>query len=185
MAIAKKLLLFPAALFMVLVGSAELTAQGGEEDEEDEGGLTCMWCKEGVGWFGETTHGFLLGGDLCGWVGSGEGNQCARCGGTSTCHHVYWTGECHIACGPEGDAMAALTEIQQALAGDDATVVASVLLRERSGVHIEFIPEGGRIDLMLPCDLTQTFRTIPVVPALREALEDHLQAHAGRATPEP
>lgn len=170
MAITRRLYLFVATLFMFWVGAAPVEAQ----DVEAVGDVVCGWCREN-----NIGHGFDAFGEGCG--GSGMGAQCSRCGGTSTCHYVYWPGACHILCGPDGDAQAALTEIREALASDDVTAVASALLRERAGVSVEFLPEGGRIDLLLPCDLTRPFSTIPVLPALRVALQAELQRYAGRA----
>ena len=54
-------------------------------------------------------------------------------------------------------------------------VVASALTKEWPGVVVEFIPEGGRIDLLLPCEPNEPFHTIPVVPELRKALVEELQ----------
>ncbi len=48
--------------------------------------------------------------------------------------------------------MAVLTEVRKALENEDITVVASALLRDRVGVSVDFIPDRGRIDLLLPCD---------------------------------
>ena len=173
MAIPRRMYLFMAALFLSLAASAPVEGQ--------DQGLTCAWCWESGGdWHpggGPLVHHFIANGELCGWEGSGHGDQmsCARCGRTSTCHGYDDPGPCHIACGPEGDAMAALTEIREALDSDDVAVVASALLRDRVGVSVEFIPKSGRIDLLLPCDPYRPYHTIPVVPEVREALMGELQ----------
>lgn len=133
-------------------------------------------------------HGFTLNGRGCGVEESMPDHptpsQCVRCGGTSECHYRRKVGPCHIPCGPDGDeAVAAVTEIQEAMDTEDVAVVASALVKERSGVSVEFIPEGGRIDLIVPCHPSMPFRTIPVVPKVREALVAELQAYApGRST---
>ena len=162
-----------SALALLLVGILPVEAQS----QEGAGGeVVCWWCWE-VG--GE--HLFAHGGLGC--VGGIDGTDeeqmhCSRCGRSSECHTDYQLGPCHIACGPTGDAMAALTEIQQALDGDDMTVVATALTRTRAGVSVEFLPDGGRINLILPCDRSKVFRTIPVVPGARTRLEEALGANS-------
>lgn len=176
MAIARRWYLFVAALFVFLAEGAPVEAQGG---------LTCGWCvlayedpnpvEPGL----TEGHRFLAeGGDQCGWEGHDYSGWlwCSRCGNTSECHEgMQSPGYCHIICGPAGDAVAALTEIEQALEDDDIGVVASALLRERNGVSVEFMPAAGRIDLVLPCDPTRAFRTIPVLPEARRNLEYELR----------
>ena len=81
----------------------------------------------------------------------------------------------HEACDDGAGVLAALTELRDALEGDDITEAASALLKERQGVSAEFIPDGGRIDLILACDPNKPFRTIPVLPDVRRALEGELQ----------
>ena len=172
MTIARKTYLFVAALFVFLVATPPVMAQ-----DDDEGDVVCWWCFEVQG-----DHMFVHGGEGCvsGINGTDHENMhCSRCGGTSECHvDRHDPGSCHIACGPAGDAMAALTEIQEALEGDDMTVVASALFRQRTGVYVEFLPEEGRIDLVLPCDPTKAFRTLPVLPEARAKLEVQLRAHS-------
>ena len=176
MEIARKTYLFVAALFVFLVGGLpnELDAQGG--------GLTCGWCimrqdvvvGPGIIIVFPVKHRFTGGGNECGWDGHDEpGAMCSRCGGTSFCHTEFRWGECHIACGPAGgDVAAALTEVEDALESGDATAVASALLAPRSGLAFEFIPESGRIDLFLACDLNRPFRAIPVLPEARDRLTE-------------
>ncbi|MDE0235483.1 MAG: hypothetical protein OXU69_03280 [Gemmatimonadota bacterium] len=163
---------FVVVLAMFMASSIRANAQ-------ETGDVTCAWCKEAAIWT-DQDHAFPLGGHLCGWSGSGEGNICSRCGGSSSCHIIYVPGPCHILCGPDGDATAALTGIQEALDADDMVALASALLLERTGVDVEFIPEGGRIDLLLPCDLTRPFHSIPVSPAVRGPLEMELSAYLAR-----
>ena len=172
MEIARKTYLFVAALMVFLVGGLpnDVEAQGG--------GLTCGWCIQ-ERW--EVTigpiiilfpweHKFPGGGDECGWPGH-AGAMCSRCGGTSFCHRDFWTGSCHIACGPAGgDVAAALTEVEDALESGDVTAVAEALLEPGTGLAFEFIPESGRIDLFLACDPDRPFRTIPVLPEARDRL---------------
>ena len=176
MEIARKTYLFVAALFVFLVGSLpnEVEAQGG--------GLTCGWCimerdvLVGPGIIipiGPWEHAFPGGGNACGWEGHDEpGAMCSRCGGEdSHCHTDFWTGACHILCGPAGgDVAAALTEVEGALGSGDVTAVASALLDPGTGFSFEFIPEAGRIDLFLVCDPDLAFRTIPVLPEARDRL---------------
>ena len=118
MMIVRKAYLFMAALFVFLLAPVTAEAQGG--------GLTCGWCLEipvelGGQQIG-ALHGFPYEGGERGWEGSGMGDKCARCGGeNSSCHFPPEWGACHKACGPAGDAEAALTEIQEALEGDNIT----------------------------------------------------------------
>ena len=111
--------------------------------------------------------------------GSGRGTTCVVCidGGTEDegCHYALMDGGSRDACDDGVLALAVLTELRDALEGDDITMVASALMRERPGVSAEFIPEGGRIDLILACDPNKPFWTIPVLPELRRALEGELQ----------
>ena len=53
-------------------------------------------------------------------------------------------------------------------------VVASALMRERTGFSLEFIPEAGRIDVVMDCNATRAFQTIPVLPQARRSLEYEL-----------
>lgn len=169
MTIAMKTCLGMTALLLFLVPSESAEAQS-------LGEVVCWWCTEEDG-----MHAFTLNGQGCGSEGEYPDNpvpsQCVRCGGTSECHYRRKVGPCHIPCGPDGDeAVVAVTEIQEAMETEDVAVVASALMKERSGVSVEFIPEGGRIDLVLPCRPSMPFRTIPVVPELREALVAELHA---------
>ena len=176
MTIAMKTCLGMAALLLFLVPSEPAEAQFLGEP-------VCWWCIEEGG-----MHSFTLNGRGCGSEGEYPDHpapsQCVRCGGTSECHYRRKAGPCHIACGPDGDeAVVAVTEIQEAMETEDVAVVASALMKERSGVSVEFIPEGGRIDLVLPCHPSMPFRTIPVVPEFREALVAELNADPrGRST---
>lgn len=162
MAIARRMYVFVTVPFLLLAGSGSVEGQSGD--------VTCWWCLE-VGEGEEVRHGFSLGGELCGLEGKLNGHagstQCARCGWKSECHYEFLEGPCHRACGPAGDAVAALTEIQQALETGDIALVASALFKKRTGVSVEFIPKGGRIDLLLPCDPDKPYQTIPIPPEER------------------
>ncbi len=176
MTIAMKTCLGMTALLLFLVPSESAEAQF-------LGEVVCWWCIEEDG-----MHGFNLNGRGCSSEGEYPDNptpsQCVRCGKTSECHTDRRPGSCHIPCGPDGDdAVVAVTEIQEAMETEDVAVVASALMKERTGVSVEFIPEGGRIDLVLPCHPSMPFRTIPVVPEFREALVAELSAYRrGRPT---
>ncbi len=178
MRIARKTYLVVAALFVALVATAPLNAQGDEGDEEGE--VVCWWCME----LNDGSHTFGYGEQGCNsdLVGPDDDNvYCSRCGRTSDCHPGrYDPGPCHIACGPAGEAetMAALTEIQEALDGDDVEAVALALGSQRVGVSVEFIPAAGRIDLVRRCDPTRAVRTIPVFPEMRAELEAELRTAA-------
>lgn len=179
MAIAGKMYPFVAVLFVFLMASmpVEVAAQGG--------GLTCGWCTmdgdlvdSGPGWaeYENVKHAFPGGGNECGWEGRNDesitgGPVCARCGGTSTCHSDEQDGMCHIACGPLGDLFAAVTELEDALDGGDITAVASALRQPRTGLFFEFIPEGGRIDVVLTCDPGRAYTAIPLLPEARGRLQ--------------
>ena len=189
MTISRKTYLFVAALFVFLMASAPT-----EVEAQDGGGLTCGWCVHGVhnlvevpgGYEGDLKHVFPYGGNGCGWQGHDIPHvECSRCGGTSDCHTRWRDGFCHIPCGPEGDAVVALSEIEAGLDDDDMAVVASALRMAREGVVVEFIPEGGRIDIVLPCNPTRVYHTIPVPPDVRTRLLVELGSAAGarNATP--
>lgn len=177
MTIARSTYLFVAVLLVFL---AAWSPTGLRAQDGYGGGLTCGWCvqdpTEMIGLPGviiilEWEHAFLEGGNECGWEGHDHpGAQCSRCGRTSECHTDPEWGDCHIPCGPDGDAVAALVEVEGALSNGDVTAVASALLAPRTGFSFEFRPEAGRIDLVLACDKNRVFRTIPVLPAARERL---------------
>ena len=165
------------ALALALAGSMLLPTQS---EAQVGGGLTCGWRIErrdviqipGVIIIFPLKHRFPGGGNECGWDGHDDfGATCSRCGGDSFCHRDFWWGSCHIACGPAGgDVAAALTEVEDALESGDVTAVASALLDPSPGFSFEFTPEAGRIELFLPCDPDQAFRTIPVLPDVRDRL---------------
>ena len=175
----KRLSPLVAALLVSLAASTPVEAQG----------VTCGWCSHGTIDVtypdGSTSscqycHAFFRAGDLCGLEGSNwPSTVCARCGGRpSYCHRLPWPGPCHILCGPDGDLSAELSDIQGALENGDVTVVASALLRERSGAALEFVPDAGRIDVVLACSPGRAARTIPVFPEVREKLEAELSMRA-------
>lgn len=168
------------ALALALAGSMLLPAKS----EAQGGGLTCGWCSYGsfiVDWPDGTStecedcHAFARGGDECGWEGSDwPSTICARCGGRSRCHRLPQPGPCHILCGPDGDLMAELSDVHEALDQGDVTVVATALLRERAGASLEFLPESGRIDVVLACSPDRVTLVIPVLPEVRARLEVEL-----------
>ena len=121
-------------------------------------------------------HRFPNGGNGCVDM-PGGGNphghdHCSRCGGTSSCHSHWERGECHILCGPGG--FAAASAIEEALTTGDAVLAAAALRREWEGVSVEFIPDAGRVDLILACDPNRTFRRLPVLPSVRQRLVTEL-----------
>ncbi len=172
------------ALALLLAAGAPIEGQTPDDGGGGSGGgLTCGWCvldyrprAGGVGL--DRGHKFLVeGGDECGWEGHDYPGWlwCSRCGGESECHEEFQPpGYCHIICGPAGDAVAAATEIEQALRDRDMTVVASALMRERTGFSVEFIPEAGRIDVVMACYPNKALRTIPVLPQERKSVEYEL-----------
>lgn len=111
--------------------------------------------------------------DAC---GGDEWGTCAACGGSSMCHRFWMRGPCHVPCDGVFAGRTTLEEVQEALAENDIDVLASALSRERAGVFVEFIPESGRIDVLLSCDPNRAAHTIPVEPELREKLKAALAA---------
>lgn len=179
MRIAKAIWVFVAVLFISLAATVPADAQE----------VTCGWCAEGnfevilpdgsepICW---GCHAFPWGGNLCGWDGHDwPQTSCARCGGNpSFCHHLRWDGPCHIPCGPDGGLVAELSGIQGALDQGDVAVVASALLRERTDASLEYIPEAGRISVLLACSPDRVGHVIPVSPTVREKLEAELLMRA-------
>lgn len=167
-----------AALFISLAAPTPVDAQG----------VTCGWCSEGnMGVIfpdgSEATcwgcHAFFMGGDLCGWEGHDwPDTSCRRCGGTSDCHQLPRYGPCHIRCGPDGDLFAELSGILEALDRGNVAVVASTLVRERTDASLDYIPEEGRINIVLACSPDRVNRVIPVLPKVREKLEAELLMRA-------
>ena len=188
MEIARKTYLFVAVLFVFLVAGLpnEVEAQGG--------GLTCGWCWEmtlGNTLNGPLVHWFPQGGDACGWPNPGAGYMCARCGGTSHCHgfhsrHRY--GPCHILCGGQTTQQAlsnAVSDLRSGLDAMDLERVAETIASTRDGFSVEYLPEAGRIDLILACAPSVPAGTVPVPPEIRPALDRALKepvaAIAGRS----
>lgn len=56
------------------------------------------------------------------------------------------------------------------------TMIVTALNRDRGGLSVEFVPETGRVDLILGCDPDRAFHSIPISPELRERLETRLAA---------
>lgn len=156
---------FATAVVLFLAGDTPVEAQE-----------ACWWSNTV-----ENQHGFILGGFDCPEDGKLPGVKCVKCElgkkkEHEGCHPALMPGGAHEACDDGTAALAALTEIRDALGGDDVTMLASALMKERAGVSAEFVPEGGRIDLILACDPYKPFRTIPVLPEVRRALEGELLA---------
>lgn len=108
-------------------------------------GLTCGWCwdfDESGGWI----HHFPSGGDECGWP---SGSECARCGGTSSCHTEFQSGKCHIACGGQefalGD-LAALIRVR------DATAVARMIREANEEYIIAYLPDRRVVEIVTSCN---------------------------------
>src|SRR5690606_6763441 len=109
--------------------------------------VTCGWCwdfQTSEGW----EHHFPSGGDECGWP---SGEDCARCGGTSSCHTDFEGGRCHIACGPSGGLAAVNDEISRLLEAGDADGLASFLSRGNDHFYIAFIPQRSTIEIVPNC----------------------------------
>lgn len=177
MTILRKGYLFVAALFVFSLAPAPAEAQE----------VVCGWCQElNAIWAwpdGTITfwgHRFPGGGNGCPGleVFQPRTGSCARCGGTSTCHFGWDKHRCHILCGPAGGDFAAVTEIEEALTSGDMTMVAAALNRDRDGLSVEFVPEAGRVDFILACDPDRAFRSIPLLPEVRERLKAQLAATA-------
>ena len=185
MEISRRTYLFVAALFVFLVAGlpTEVEAQGG--------GLTCGWCWE---MFLENedegfVHWFPRGGDECGWPNPGAGYVCARCGGTSHCHGYHSRhrfGPCHMLCGgggggPEDEiplkqALSnAVSDLRSGLDDMDLVRVAETIASAHDGFSVEYLPEAGRIDLILACAPSIPAGTVPVPPEIRPALDRALK----------
>ena len=139
--------------------------------------LTCGWCQEVDHWWHPRIHGFPNGGDACMFDGP-EDAVCARCGGESHCHgFLSWhaLGPCHTLCGPaggDGGSFArAISSIREGLATKNLDVVAAMVARDAPDLSIEYLPDAGRIELILPCDPVAPAHTIPVAPDMRLALD--------------
>lgn len=165
MMIATRGFLFATAVVLFLAADTPVEAQE-----------VCWWSNTV-----ENQHGFIFGGRHCPEDEKLPGLKCVKCEEGKRkehegCHPVLMPGGAdHEACDDGTAALVALTEIRDALGGDDVTMLASALMKERAGVSAEFVPEGGRIDLILACDPYKPFRTIPVLPEVRRALEGELQ----------
>ena len=136
-----------------------------------ESQVVCWWCLEvpGMG------HIFYENGEGCASdvAGGPSTVECVRCGGSSDCHDEGWQeGSCHIKCGPAGGlAMEVVDGLLDAIAEEDVARLASALRQEKEGFSLDFIPEGGRIEVTLACSPVSPFRTIVILPTVREALE--------------
>ena len=185
MTISRKTYLFVAALFVFLWAGAPT-----EVEAQDGGGLTCGWCVEEsrlgfvispdyTGPVIQFRHHFPGGGNECGWDGHDDpGARCSRCGGTSDWHPETRYGGCHIPCGPDGDAYAVTSEVEDALGRGDVAAVALALQAPQEGVSFEFIPDAGRIEVTFSCGPDGPVQSIPVPPAARDRLRAAVAAVA-------
>ncbi len=182
MEIARRTYLFVAALFVFLVAGLPT------EVEAQRGGLTCGWCWEMTLETDGLVNWFPRGGDECGWPNPGAGYVCARCGGTSHCHGYHSRhrfGPCHILCGggggPEDEIprqMAlsnAVSDLRSGLDDMDLVRVAETISSGHEGFSVEYLPEAGRIDLILACAPSIPAGTVPVPPEIRPALDQALK----------
>jgi hypothetical protein len=71
-----------------------------------------------------------------------------------------------------------LSGILEALDRGNVAVVASTLVRERTDASLDYIPEEGRINIVLACSPDRVNRVIPVLPKVREKLEAELLMRA-------
>ena len=178
MTIVRKTYLFVAALFVFLAAGSptEVVAQEG-------GGLTCGWCLENdhpvLGW----VHWFPNGGDECGWPNPGSDHQCSACGGSSTCHGFHTTddtpfGKCHIPCGGTTTQMTlsnTVSDLRSGLDAMDLVRVAETIASAGDGFSVEYLPDAGRIDVVLACAPSIPAGTVPVPPEVRSALDRALK----------
>lgn len=106
--------------------------------------------------------------------------QCSRCGGTSDCHgFLSWhvLGPCHMACGgttAQRSLSNAVSDLRSGLDATDLDRVAEVITSPRAGFSVEYLPEAGRIDLVLACAPSIPSGTLPVPPEIRSALDQAL-----------
>lgn len=149
--------------------------------------VTCGWCEE-FPTFGDTIiwmHQFFDDNPQgCNFVKpsptySGGVVQCSRCGGTSDCHTWADVGPCHIECGEAGGDNALFAEAYHELRkgpseGDVKRV--SAALRLQSGVHrVEYIAEGGRVELFGGCDSIRPAAIFAIPLEMRPLLEQSLR----------
>jgi hypothetical protein len=136
---------------------------------------TCGWCHDA----GFLWHSFPNGGDLCLWPKPDDG-ECSRCGGESGCHEKRQFGACHWPCGgaePPTQALnEAVSEIETGLEAAIPAAVAAALARGRRELLVEYLPEAGRIDFLLPCDPAVPIHSLAVFPDVRQALEAEIAA---------
>ena len=165
----------PKLVRFVLSLMAVFAVLGALPDRSFGQGLTCGWCYE-MSLRGSLVHWFPRGGSECGWPNPGAGYVCARCGGKSHCHGYHsphrW-GPCHILCGGQTTQKAlsnAVSDLRSGMDIMDLDRVAEAIAATRDGVWVEYLPEAGRIDLVLACAPSIPARTVPVPPEIRPAL---------------
>ena len=117
--------------------------------------------------------------------------HCSACGGTSECHENSWAddpisyGPCHVRCHDFYRTTiwaSTLSDMRKGLETGDMALVASAILRGRTEFSIEYIPEGGRIDVFLPCDPKRAAHTLAVLPAARSELGRRMAERSASAT---
>jgi hypothetical protein len=126
---------------------------------------------------------------------------CAQCQpgaplGHAPCHTTWGeaAGQCHEPCGgtgPNGNGngagngngggggqealLAQRATLEEALAAGDVQVIVRMIVDQRPGSHaLEYVPEGGRIELFGPCDRIRPVAIVPVPLAVRDGLARYL-----------
>jgi hypothetical protein len=108
--------------------------------------VTCGWCWDFVE-AGDTLHHFPNGGDLCLWP---PGEECSRCGGTSSCHDDLLPGRCHIECG--GGSFAQLfTRIEGMIQNRDAAGLASLIHAPDEDYVVALLPADNVVEVVTSC----------------------------------
>lgn len=145
------------------------------------GGVTCGWCVLGSVWsydpetgefeFLFDGHRFPGGGDECGSVANGGGNQgaCVRCGGTSSCHMAPLPGPCHIECGPGGGDLlaAAIADLRDAIDHQDVPGIVRVV---QATSLLEFSQRVGAVIAVGSCHDSEGSTVFALPAGLAERL---------------
>ncbi len=127
---------------------------------------TCLNCAYLDGY-----HSFVSGSaDLCEGQENCEQNNCRACGGDSQCHTEPQAGLCHVECdcSPNLDAPLELDEIREALASQDAELIASVIEEAES---VEFNSDRRALQVV---GCGRVVRHIQLDEATAAALDDLL-----------
>lgn len=166
-------------------GSPTVTPSFSQDDPSLPREPVCGWCVRREEDDGFSEHHFPSGGNGCQWpppYPTPNHSSCDRRGGTSSCHRAWWEGDCHIACGPDGDRPGGFDDVVAAIQTgleerDMAGVAASVAAQYPSSLAVEYVPEAGRIDFVLACNPDAPASTLPVPTGdLRLSLEAELAA---------